>query len=89
MAELNSRRAEVLETFAQEGVRHEQVYLVAGDDCPFLIYAIESADHERATSAYQQSRLAIDLEHRRLMNQVLGESVPVELLYECKAESAF
>ena len=89
LTQLNSRRAEVLATFEQEGVRHEQAFLVHVVDGPFLIYAVEASDHERAAAAYAQSTLPIDLEHKRIMKQVLGDAVPCELLYECHAETAF
>jgi Family of unknown function (DUF6176) len=86
MAELTRRSAEVRETFAQEGVRHEQAFLLKTAEGSVLIYAMEAADHERAASAYRNSALPIDLEHRRIMTQVLGEPANVELLYECVAE---
>jgi hypothetical protein len=85
MAQLNSRRAEVLATFQREGVRHEQALLLKLADEPVLIYAMEAPDHERAAAAYAQSTLPIDSEHKRIMKQVLGDAVPSELLYECQA----
>jgi len=88
MAQLNSRRLEVLATFRQEGVRHELAYLIDGADGPILIYAMEAADHEQAAAAYAQSGLPIDLEHRRIMTRVLGDRVPSELLYEFRSEAA-
>jgi len=88
MAQLNSRRPEVLATFRQEGVRHELAYLIDGADGPVLIYAMEAVDHEQAAAAYAQSSLPIDLEHRRIMAQVLGDRVPSELLYECRPDGA-
>jgi hypothetical protein len=87
MAELSRRSAEVRETFAQEGVRHEQAYLLKTADGPVLIYAMEAADHARASSVFRNSTLSIDREHKRIMAQVLAESANAELLYECKAES--
>ena len=89
MAQLNSRRAEVLATFQQEGVRHEQALLLNLADGPVLVFAMEAPDHERAAAAYAQSTLPIDSEHKRIMKQVLGEAVPSELIYECKADNAF
>jgi hypothetical protein len=85
MAELNRRSAEVQETFAQEGVRHEQAYLLKTAEGSVLIYAMEAADHELARATFQKSSLPIDLEHRRMMNQVLGEAANAELLFECVA----
>jgi len=87
MAQLSSRRPEVLATFQQEGMRHELAYLIDGADGPVLIYAMEATDHAQAAAAYAQSALPIDLEHRRIMRQVLGDRVPCELLFECQSES--
>jgi len=83
MSELNSRRSEVLATFRQEGVRHEQVFLLEVSDGPILIYAMEADDHDKAAAAFAHSTLPIDLEHKRAMSQVLGGPVQCELLYEC------
>src|SRR6266480_8018112 len=85
MAELNRRSAEVRETFAQEGVRHEQAYLLKTADGPVLIYAMEAPDHARASSMLRNSTLSIDQEHKHIMAQVLAEPANAELLYECKA----
>ena len=85
MAELNRRSAEVRETFAREGVRHEQAYLQKTADGPVLIYAMEAADHARASSMFRNSTLSIDQEHEHIMAQVLAEPANAELLYECKA----
>ena len=88
MTELTRRNNEVLETFAQEGVRHEQAYLLKTGDGPILIYAVEALDQDRAALAFRNSKLAIDAEHKQLMGRVLGGSVDAELLYECKVEGA-
>ena len=85
MAELTRRSAEVRETFAQEGMRHEQAFLLDTADGCVLIYAMEAADHERAASAFRNSTLPIDVEHKRIMAQVLGDSANVELLFDCQA----
>jgi hypothetical protein len=81
MVELNRRSAEVRETFAQEGVRHEQAYLLKTAEGAVLIYAMEAADHKRAASAFQSSALPIDHEHRRIMAQVLAQTWSVPDFY--------
>src|SRR5437762_13107829 len=86
MGELNRRSAEVRETFAQEGVRHEQAYLLKTAEGAALIYAMEAADHKRAALAFQSSTLPIDRAHQRIMAHVPGESANAELLYESTAE---
>jgi hypothetical protein len=83
MAELKQRHDEVRQTFAQEGVRHEQAYLLRTTDGPILIYAMEAADHDRASAAFRNSTLPIDEQHKRVMQQVLAENIDAELLYEC------
>ena len=83
LAELNRRQDEVRETFAQESVRHEQAYLIPSSDGAILVYAVEAEDLERASHAFRESTLPIDIEHKRAMEKALGDKVPTELLYEC------
>jgi len=81
MAELGQRVDEVRQTFRQEGVRHEQAFLMPTPDGLVLIYAHEVEDPAAAHAAYAQSRLPIDAEHRQRMAQILGEAVEPEKLY--------
>jgi Family of unknown function (DUF6176) len=76
MAELAQRDEEIQETFRQETVRHELAYLIEGPDGPLLAYLIEAEDLELAARAVQDNPLPIDLEHRRVMGEVLGDPVP-------------
>src|SRR5437588_10364263 len=73
MAELNRRSAEVRET------------LLKTADGPVLIYAMEAADHARASSMFRNSTLSIDQEHKHIMAQILAEPANAELLYDCTA----
>ena len=75
-----SRQDEVRETFIQETVRHEQVFIIRGEDGPLLIYVTEA---RARGAAFQSSQLPIDLEHRRVMNEVLAEKLQVKPLYNC------
>ena len=84
MHELSQRRDEVLETFANEGIRHEQVYLMEGKDGPVLVYAMEGDDFDRAREAFQTSTLSIDLEHKQVMSEVSGGRIDAELLWQCE-----
>ena len=86
LSELNRRRDEVLETFSQEGTRHEQGYLAEIARRTVLIYIMDMEDSEHAAKAFKDSSLPIDLEHRRIMERVLDERVKLELLYECIRE---
>jgi len=80
--ELKRREDEVLETFEQEGTRHERAYLLEGKEGPVLVYAMEMEDPERARRAYQESELPIDLEHREVMRKVTAGPVQVEQLLD-------
>jgi uncharacterized protein DUF6176 len=84
LAELNLRHDEVLETFAQETVRHEVAYLLEGRDGPILVYVMEAQDFDQARRAYQGSNLPIDAEHRRVMMEISEGPAAVETLYECR-----
>jgi hypothetical protein len=84
LAEVNQRQDEVRETYRQEGVHHEQAYLLEGKDGPVLIYAIEMDDPLQARLAFQNSQLPIDHEHAAVMREVLAGRVAAELLYECR-----
>jgi Family of unknown function (DUF6176) len=86
LAELMRRQGEVRETFKQESVRCEQAFLLPTADGIALVYVVEAEDLEQASEAYKNSTLPIDMEHRQVMKQVLGDSVPVELLYDCALE---
>jgi hypothetical protein len=84
MAELGQRQDEVRETFRNEGVRHEQAFLIQSVDGPVLVYAHEVDDPDAAQQAYAKSTLPLDLQHREVMGSVVGEAADVELLYDVK-----
>lgn len=84
MHELGRRRDEVLETFAAETTRHEVAYLLRGKDGPILIYVGEMEDLEQGRKAFQVSKLPIDIEHKRVLADVLAGKADAELLFECE-----
>jgi hypothetical protein len=86
MAELNRRGGEVRETFRQETVLHERAWLLQGGDAPILVYAIRAEDLELGHRVARESALPIDVEHRRLMAEVLEGPADAEPLYECRLE---
>jgi len=88
LAELMARREEVLATFAREGVRHEQAFIIQGDSGPLIAYAIEAEDHAAATAAYRESTLPIDIEHRAVLNECLLAKVQAEPLFDCAVDTA-
>ena len=88
MGELHRRRDEVLETFENEGTRHEIACLVHTSDGPILVYAIEADDPEAARAAFRASTLAIDVQHRDVMAQIVSEPVAAERLLDVARPSA-
>src|SRR5262245_56528358 len=87
LAELGSRREEVIESFQRETVRQEQVFIVAGDTGPVLVYAIDAQDLGQATAAYKESTLPIDKEHRAVLQDCLQERLNMEPLFDCAINS--
>jgi len=84
MAELGARVDEVRATFRQEGVRHEQAFLLQTVDGLVLVYAHEVADPALASAAYAASTLPLDVEHRARMAAALDEVVEPERLYDVR-----
>ena len=82
MRKLTERRQEVVESFEQEGVRQEKAWLMEDEKGYVLVYAVEAEDIEKARQAYRDSTLPIDLEHREVLRDTLGERLKPELLYE-------
>ncbi|QDG49403.1 hypothetical protein FIV42_01215 [Persicimonas caeni] len=81
MRELMERQDEVVESFEQEGVRQEMAWLLEDADGHIFVYAIEAEDLDKARQAYRESTLSIDLEHREVLRDTLGERVEPDLLY--------
>ena len=88
LEELMTRRHEVVETFRQEGVRHEQAFILEGSEGPLLLYVIEAGDHEQARMAFIASTLQIDAEHRRVMAEVLDGRVELAPVYDCEDDGS-
>ena len=86
MEELHRRRDEVLETFAQETVRHEAAWLMETAEGTILVYAIEAEDLEQAQRAITENPLPIDLEHRAVMDEVIEVPIELEQLLDERAE---
>jgi hypothetical protein len=84
--ELMTRQDEVRETFVQETVRHEQAFIVPGEKGPMLVYVMEFENQDRARLAALTSQLPIDVEHRRVMSEVLAEKLQFAPLYDCALE---
>lgn len=80
MRDLRQREKEVLETFHNEGSRHEAAYLLESAEGPVLVYVQEIADPERAHQAFRESELPVDLEHRAVMQDVVAGRLEVQEL---------
>ena len=76
------RRQEALATLQDEGCSHEKAVLIEGKDGPVLIYLMEVEDEERSAQAAATSQHAIDADHKRVMQRVLGEPVYSETLLD-------
>lgn len=87
LAELGTRRSEVIETFQQETVRHEQVFIVPGEGGPLLVYVVVADDLTHAATVYKRSSLAIDEEHRAVLEDCLLERLKIEPLFHCAVET--
>jgi uncharacterized protein DUF6176 len=88
LAELNSRAAEVRETFHDETVRAEQAYIVAGQEGPLLVYVTQADDLPRGAKAFAESKHQIDAEQKAVMRECLAGSLKLKPLYDVFLESA-
>ncbi|MFK3980883.1 DUF6176 family protein [Micromonospora sp. NPDC050397] len=82
LAEAGGRADEIRETFVNEGVTHEQGFILSTVDGPVLVYAVESADYEAALRAFAESPFPIDAEHKTVMAEVTDGELPVPLLLD-------
>ncbi|HEX9123720.1 MAG TPA: DUF6176 family protein [Actinomycetota bacterium] len=80
--QLEQRRDEVLETFANETVRHEAALLANVGGEPVLIHLMEAEDLDQAHRAAEEDPLPIDPEHRARMREVLGDEVRLQTVYD-------
>ena len=85
LAEASRRADEVRETYANEGVRQEQGYLLDTADGPLFVYVIDVADYDAAVRAFRDSALPIDAEHKAVLAEVLDGEVDVPLLLDIRA----
>ena len=83
MGEITARRNEALQTYAQEGVRHEMGYLLEDRHGPILVWVMEVHDRDEATRAFLNSKLPIDLQHKQMMRELFAEWIKPEVVYDC------
>lgn len=85
LAELMHRRAEVLESFRQEGTREEQAYLLPDGQGFVLVHITDADDSDQANAAYETSSLPIDIEHHAMLSECLAERLQLRPSYRCTA----
>ena len=78
------RREEALATLVDEGCTHEQAYLIEGVGGPVVSYVMEVEDIDASQEAARSSRHPIDADHKRVMEQAVGEQLPSELLLDLR-----
>ena len=85
LAEVNEpRREEALATLVEEGCTHEQALLIEGAEGPVIVYVMEVEDVEVSKAAAQSSEHPIDADHKRVMEQAVGEPLHAELLLDIR-----
>ena len=82
LRELQTRRSEVIESFAQEGTGSEVAFLIQAVDGPVLVWTSEAADLEVAAKEYAASTLPVDLEHRDILREALSGRIHPECLFQ-------
>jgi hypothetical protein len=85
LAEVNGpRREEALATLVDEGCTHEQAFLIEGAEGPVVVYVMEVDHIEASQVAAQSSGHPIDADHKRVMEEAIGETLPSELLLDLR-----
>lgn len=82
MEELQRRSEEVLETFRAESTRHELVVVLEQTDPPIVVYAIAVEDFIRAQEVFRKSQLAIDIEHKAILQECIADRAPHRVLLD-------
>jgi Family of unknown function (DUF6176) len=82
LATLDSRRAELRESYQRGGTRHELFFLLRTRLSPVLVLISEVDDVEQATRSFLHSELPIDVEFKALFQEISPEEAEVELLYD-------
>jgi hypothetical protein len=80
--QLHAREQEVRESFGGAGVRAEQAFILPGVEGGLLIYVSETDNAGHASRTFDESTLAIDVEHRRVMEECLEGGLDVVPAYQ-------
>jgi hypothetical protein len=85
LAEVNGpRRAEAVATLVNEGCTHEQAFLIEGVDGPVVVYVMEVDHIDASEESARSSWHPIDADHKRVMEQALGDPIASELLLDLR-----
>ena len=79
---INERKTEALETLRDETVIIESVFLDRAEDGDYLIAIMKAESFEKSGEAVRKSVHAIDEYHRRVMQEIRGERIELELLVD-------
>jgi hypothetical protein len=79
---LHARRDELRASYAAEGTRHEQFFLIRDQEGPVLVLVSELHDTARGNASFLRSHQELDLEFKRLIQEIAAEEVPAELLFD-------
>ncbi|HSA55725.1 MAG TPA: DUF6176 family protein [Gemmatimonadaceae bacterium] len=82
LTELNARAGEVRESLAGAGVRAEQAFVVSTASGPLLVYVSDAEDQRRAALAFAESSVPVDVEHRRVLEECIEETLYDAPLYD-------
>lgn len=85
LAELSARTGEVRESLVAAGIRAEQACVVSTESGPLLVYVSDAEDQRHAAQVFAQSRLAIDVEHQRVLADCIEETLDETPLYDVTA----
>jgi hypothetical protein len=80
-AELSARAAEVRATFRDEGVQHEQAFILPTAEGPVLVWAGQLNDPDQASRVFARSSHAIDIEHERVLSECLDGRIALSPVY--------
>jgi len=72
----------VRSSFAAAGVRAEQAFVLSGVTGSLLIYVSEAANQGHAADVYAKSILAIDVEHRQVMDECIETTLDEPPIYD-------
>lgn len=84
--ELKRRRAEVIETLRNEGVRSEACFLTK--DGESVYYFMEAADFDKVMAAFAASKLPIDAEHQQALRASLEVVEELDLLFSFQNDAS-